>query len=81
MQIQKVHQPSAISRQAFKDLLALWLTIMFLTFAAALLMAAGTAKAAHLQIFSSIPVTVEKGDATPTPTHSSTASPIQGLSG
>jgi hypothetical protein len=41
-QIQRV---SEISRHAFKNLITLWLTIVFLTIAAALLMSSGTAKA------------------------------------
>lgn len=70
MQQYKVQRASEISRHTFKDLVTLWLTIMFLTVAAALLMAAGSAKAdvivplpepqmagapATLQVFSSSP--------------------------
>lgn len=70
MQQYKVQRASEISRHAFKDLAMLWLTIMFLTVTAALLMTAGKAKAdivlplpeaqmAHepavLQVFSSSP--------------------------
>lgn len=45
MQQYKVQRASEVSRHAFKDLVTLWLTIMFLTFAAALLISAGSAKA------------------------------------
>lgn len=46
MQQYKVQRASEVSRHAFKNLVTLWLTIIFLTFAAALLIAAGSAKAA-----------------------------------
>ena len=45
MQQYKVQRVSEVSRHAFKDLVTLWLTIMFLTFAVALLISAGSAKA------------------------------------
>lgn len=45
MQQYKVHRASEVSRHAFHNLVRLWLTIMFLTVAAALLMSAGSAKA------------------------------------
>ena len=41
----KVHRASELSRQAFENLVTLWLTIVFFTLAAGILMAAGKAKA------------------------------------
>ena len=41
----KVQRASELSRHAFENLVTLWLTIVFLTLAAAILLAAGSAKA------------------------------------
>jgi|GEM_PF-4523180 len=41
----RVHHVSEISKHAFQNLIALWLTIIFVTVAIALLLSAGSAKA------------------------------------
>lgn len=48
----QVQRASEVSRHAFQKLVTLWLTIVFVTFAIALLMSAGTAKA---EIFLPLP--------------------------
>ena len=45
MQQYKVQSASDLSRHTFKNLVAMWFTIMVLTFAAALFMSVGLAKA------------------------------------